>query len=183
MFALSIALPPDIAYDQAFAGALLPLEPVLADLVRQGWIAVPYAMHRRDVAPTTDLVRRIGAPKCDTPVIATWTAFRQMIGGCVFSASVRLHGAVLACAAGVPPLMLGYRSKCADFMMSMDLERWHVDLANPACSGARGKLERLIGEAPGMREEVLDRARGWRCRQIDFLRRSVPDAVERQGVH
>lgn len=47
-----------------------------------------------------------------------------------FVIGVRLHCAVLACCAGVPPILIGYRNKCIDFMESMGLSSWHCDVFN-----------------------------------------------------
>lgn len=108
-------------------------EAALADLVRAlqaaGRQAVPVAMHPSDVAPLRRLLARAGLAAAPIHQPSSAAAFFHLAAACDFCIAVRLHAAILCCCLGIPPLMLGYRTKCLDFMTSMHLQAWHLDLA------------------------------------------------------
>ena len=91
-------------------------------------------------------------------------------------ASVRLHGAVFACCGGTPPVMLGYRPKCFDFMRSMGLEWLYLDLCNIGVESLPGRMAELltsISNRPSLRHEIHAKALGWKGVQQAFVDRMV----------
>jgi polysaccharide pyruvyl transferase WcaK-like protein len=107
------------------------------------------------------------------PVLATAEEFFRTVQGCRFTIAVRLHASVLSCCAGVPPLMLGYRDKCLDFMESMDLADWHVSLTDAEPGEITAKARLLEGKCGEMREPVWNRARHWQAALRKYVE-SVP---------
>ena len=45
-----------------------------------------------------------------------------------FTICVRLHASVLSLCNNIPTILFGYRDKCEDFMSSMDLNEYYIDL-------------------------------------------------------
>jgi polysaccharide pyruvyl transferase WcaK-like protein len=93
---------------------------VVGSLVDAGWTVEPIAMHRADVEPTDRVLRGLGS-SLPVPVAATVEEFFGRVAPCSLMLAVRLHAAVLACCVDVPPLLVGYRDKCSDFMESLAL--------------------------------------------------------------
>ncbi|HLM45364.1 MAG TPA: hypothetical protein VK458_15940, partial [Myxococcaceae bacterium] len=80
---------------------------------------------------------------------------------------------VLSCCAGTPTLSLGYREKCLDFMSSLGLEAWHVDLARPEEDIFERALA-LAEQADGLRTTVLARAQERQRGLREYVRRLLP---------
>jgi polysaccharide pyruvyl transferase WcaK-like protein len=140
--ALNVARPDGGAGASDYDALERELIAALRPLVAAGWGVTPIAMHRADVLPTTRVVRGLGVT---TSVIVADSAdaFFGLCSPCTVTVGVRLHAAVLSCCAAVPPVLIGYRDKCADFMESIN----RGDLLVPfPVDGAilRSVLERVI---------------------------------------
>ena len=76
-----------------------------------------------------------------------------------------LHSAVLASCVGVPSILFVYRSKCQDFMSSMDLDEFAVPLSEEdAYPAIRSRFERILSE-PELRERIHQKALSWKRKQ------------------
>lgn len=160
-FAFNLALPGASEQNYHEQEKLREVETVLAELTRQGWQVVPFAMNAVDIEPTRAALARAGIANQGVPLLHSIEEFWQTIGPCAFVIAVRLHAAILAACAGVPTLMLGYRDKCLDFMASMNLEAWHLDLESAPEGAILEGARRLSAQAPSLREPVLQRAQHW----------------------
>lgn len=168
-FALNTTAPPARARDQGDYSALQEMEETLCELVRQGWQPIPIAMHRDDVAPLRQLLERVGQSSLPIPILQNAEQFFQRVQECHFTLAVRLHTAVLSCCVGVPPLMLGYRNKCLDFMLSMDLEDWHIGLEHAEPGEILTRTRALVNQAESLRPLILQRALHWKQRLADYI--------------
>ena len=83
---------------------------------------------------------------------------------------MRLHSAVLATCAGVPPILVGYCDKCADFMESMELMDWHVDAHLMTLGKLAGLAATMIDSASALRPTIVERASAWRGRLREYAR-------------
>jgi hypothetical protein len=172
-FAVNVALPEGLERSSEAYQRLRELEGVLGRFVAQGWQPVPVAMHPSDVTPLRQLLRRISRDHLPVPVMRTAHQFFQMVGACRFTVGVRLHAAILSCCVGVPPLMLGYREKCLDFMESMQLAQWHVALDNAPAEEIATKVPLLSRAAAALRPAVLERAQIWKRRIEEYVEDSA----------
>lgn len=141
----------------------------LRAMVNAGWRVRPFLMNEQDRSPTQDALQ--GLPKDRVnPVVrpADAEALMDHLGDCHLTLAVRLHAAVLSCSVGVPPVLLGYREKCQDFMESMDLGDWCPDMTRDDPAVLPGLVRRLGDDPDGLRgARILDSARG----HADALRR------------
>lgn len=162
--AVNLSLPAagDPAYDEPRRFA--ELAAALCRLRLRGWEIRPYAMNPVDVAPTLQAMLDAGCGEVGVPHLTSVEAFFDHVGPATVNVAVRLHGGILGCCVGVPPLMLAYREKGLDFMESMGLERWCIDLPRATHGEIASRLAELIAAAPGLRATVLQRARAWRSR-------------------
>jgi hypothetical protein len=83
--------------------------------------------------------------------------FFNCVSGSDVLVGVRLHSAVLACCVGVPPILLAYRDKCRDFMLSMGLEDNLVPYSDDNLSRLRDVCGQLR-ENRGFAERILRQA-------------------------
>ena len=99
----------------------------------------------------------------------------ETLAGSYALMGVRLHAAVLASCAGVPSVLMAYRSKCQDFMSSMELQSFAVPLS-PADAGIARLQEcfaRILAE-PELGRQVYRKALFWKgCQQRYYSRLSA----------
>ena len=158
IIAVNLSLPDA---DEPEAGEAERIEELTAGLkpfVRDGWRLRPYALNPSDVAPTRRLMAGLSYETAPVTRLTSASAAFEYLGPATCNVAVRLHGAVLGCCLGVPPLVLGYRDKCLDFAESMELERWHVSLSTGRAGEVTSALRALTQVAPTMRDTVIERA-------------------------
>lgn len=167
--AVNLALPHSEERQSGERRLLPELESVLKTLIRAGWRVVPVAMTSRDVEALQSLLHSATGESVQVEICSNAEALLDTIAPCRFTIAVRLHAAILSACVGVPPLMLGYRDKCLDFMASVELEQWHLSTA----AAAPGELEALalrLAETPAsLRGELLGRVHDFRARLRDYF--------------
>jgi polysaccharide pyruvyl transferase WcaK-like protein len=170
-FAVNITLPAGNSNGAGYEQATTELKSVAREFVNNGWKLIPIAMHRDDVGPLEAFVGQVLPKRTPVRTPQTAKAFFAEVGPCTFLIGVRLHSAVLSCCAGVPPVMLGYRDKCLDFMQSMDLCDLHVDLAARGCGEIEEKVRFAAGKPVAYRETVILRALKWKTQLEAYVDR------------
>ena len=167
-FAVNLALPNMADYGHGEYAAFQGLEVAARTLCRAGWRCRPVAMHPSDVLPLTRFLAAIGIS--ETPYLPpNADALLRFLAPCHFTAAVRLHAAVLSCCAGVPPLMLGYRDKCLDFMESMTLSDWHLALQSAGPAETQEKTLSIAAECGSLRLPTLAQSQHWQTRLASYL--------------
>lgn len=143
---------------------------LLSQLTSRGFRVVLVAMHPADVPRLRSLAAVLGVDDLPIHTPSAGGEFLALAEDCLFAMCVRLHAGILSCCAGVPVLMLAYRDKCIDFMRSMELEEWCIDLREPS-SGARVGEDglRMVGKAEAMREVVLKRSLRWKETLLAYI--------------
>jgi polysaccharide pyruvyl transferase WcaK-like protein len=139
----------------------------------QGWEPVFVAMHEWDALCLRRLAATVGREGAIIHEPRTAEAYMRLVGPCTLTLAVRLHAAVLSCCAGTPPLMLGYREKCLDFMASLGLEAWHVDLSSPE-QDIFSRALALAEQADELRAAILTRAQERRRSIQEYVRKLLP---------
>lgn len=69
----------------------------------------------------------------DTFHILTYEDLKKRAQEVDFCICTRLHAAVLGICAGIPSVLLGYRDKCEDFALSVNMGDTYVDLSRADC--------------------------------------------------
>ncbi len=169
-FAINVTFPLVALREKPPPRYLATLVAVIKDLSKDGWRPVPIAMSVKDVKPIQELLFRAHGKKVHVPIAYHHDNFFELIKPCKFAITVRLHAAVLSCCAGVPPLVIGYREKCSDFMASLQLEEWCLDLFSAELKDINAALHKLIDSTPTLREEILQKANYWRDKQVRCVR-------------
>ncbi|MDQ6676808.1 MAG: hypothetical protein M3Z09_05880, partial [Acidobacteriota bacterium] len=80
---------------------------------------------------------------------------------------------VLACCAGVPPVLLAYRKKCEDFMASMDLQEFAVPVSKETGPALlRAKWEEVLSRTE-LGRQVYEKALSWKGIQAAYFDRLI----------
>jgi len=142
----------------------------------------PFAMTPEDVEATQQLLAAAGVLDADVFAPARDTELQPYLSECGLVLSMRLHGAVLATAFGIPAVQIGYMAKALDFALSLGLERQHVPVqaASDAAVWAAVRHTQLLGEAG--RQQTWRKALELRCRIEAFGATVVERHVARLAV-
>jgi len=167
--AINLAIPPGGRYGEGECAPYRAVAQIAKAWLTQGneivLVSLGTGDHDALAALLSDIDRTdIAIHDCTNSV----THFLDLIRGSHLLIGVRLHAAVLACCAGVPPILFSYRDKCRDFMLSMDLGENLVGLDPSAPTRLRECMAQSLSQADsGAR--VLQRAKYWQQLQSDYI--------------
>lgn len=130
-FVVNITVPPSEEREGYPYERLEGLERAIRHFLAQEWTPVFVAMHSNDHQPMRRLMAAVGRAGDVLHMPSHASEYLALVGSCTFTLTVRLHAAVLSCCAGTSVLSLGYQEKCLDFMASLRMDAWHVDLCSP----------------------------------------------------
>jgi hypothetical protein len=159
------------------ASIVVAVASALRPFVAAGWRVLLFAMAPGDVPV---LERLCAAMSLSEPVLVPHDADRliETLASCRLTLAMRLHAAILSCCAGVPPLVVAYRDKCADFMETMGMSEWMLDPRSPLLSALGARLDDLKAQADSLRERLLARAQALgavSCARLAQLRAASHD--------
>ena len=140
---------------------------------RQGGRILPLAMDQMDLVPLAKLCQQIDLDSRHIQYDLDPGRVIHALARCSALVGVRLHSAVLAICAGVAPVLLGYREKCRDFMLSMGLEDAYISLLNVDPGSIIERIESLVHDPPVERDNLLDQARHWAELQKTYITRMI----------
>jgi polysaccharide pyruvyl transferase WcaK-like protein len=166
--AVNLSLP---AKDEPQCGEAQRFEELVHTLrpyVRRGWALRPYAMHAADVEPTRHLVERLQGASGPVPHLDSVDAFFNHVGPATVNIAVRLHGVILGCCAGVPPIILGYRDKCLDFAESLYLQKSCIYMPTARMGDVTITTNAAIETAPQSRHRMIGRAQALKTRLLAY---------------
>lgn len=173
LFAVNLTQPHPERYGRGEYPRLQELEQVVRERMTAGWHPVLLALHASDARCLQLLRAQVGAAELPIHQPRSAGEFLELMRPCRFSVGVRLHASVLSCCAGVPPLILGYREKCRDFALSMQLEDWYLSLDHARPGEILDRAAELSTRCAALREPVLSRALHWRERILDYVAGAV----------
>ena len=138
----------------------------------------PFAMYPTDQEITRRVLVTAGVPDPRVFLPSDHFTLRSYLDGCGLAISMRLHGAVLAAAWGIPVLQVAYMEKAEDFARSLGLERQLV----PVKAADEPTLRRMLGRIREHGEE--GRRRMWEGalaarRRIEALGAEIEQRVRR----
>lgn len=174
-FALNLRHIDQNHYNYGENNKLQEIEETLRQLVADGWLPIPIAMDRSDIYPLKNMMHNLSLKHIPISLISSADEFFEVVDTCHFTIGVRLHSVVLSCCAGVPPLMLGYRDKCLDFMQSMDLEDWYVNLQTSESGEILGKALMLSKDAHQLRSSILSKAQAYQHKIEQYAAKTLND--------
>lgn len=102
-------------------------------------------------------------------------AVLETIAGSIGLIGVRLHSAVLASCVGVPSVLFAYRDKCNDFMASMGLSEFAVEVSMDRGPREIERCFHKLQSEPAPGPAIYQTAVGWKNRQADFYTRLAKD--------
>lgn len=154
------------------------LLPSLSDLCKEGWTFEALILNPSDLVYTKKYFQKLGATSDKFKVISDYNEFLSASEKLAFTICVRLHGSVLSLCNNIPTILFGYRDKCKDFMSSMGLEDYYIDLDkdNKPLQISEAILS-LKSDAiqKSIREKSFKMANNYKSRTRDIIRRSLID--------
>jgi polysaccharide pyruvyl transferase WcaK-like protein len=126
-YILSVALPKGEGPDFPSEMLVEELGQVVVELKSIGYQPIPVAFCEEDVDAIKQVLAVAGQTEPPVHSPKNHLEYFNLLKEVEFVVGVRLHSAILACCAGVPSILVGYRHKATDFMKSMDLMEWHCD--------------------------------------------------------
>ncbi len=140
----------------------------VAVLSQKGLYPLPVAFCPEDILALSLVLTKALSETYDIKLINDYQEMFRHLSKCRFSIGVRLHSAVLSCCAGVPPILIGYREKCADFMESMELMEWYIDALSMDKGKIAGLVEKLVAAEHSLRPVINKRALFWKERLREY---------------
>jgi polysaccharide pyruvyl transferase WcaK-like protein len=151
--------------EELFARVRARLARVSELLRQQGWSVRGIALADADIGPTHEATGgRAEVVPLDVHRLAEAEA---LFASATVTVGLRLHGGVLSCRSGTPPVMLAYRRKVLDFAASMGLEEQTCALEASAEEIATRVLE-AASKGETLRRGIAERAAGFARLQRDF---------------
>ncbi|WP_062304540.1 polysaccharide pyruvyl transferase family protein [Demequina subtropica] len=168
-FLVNVAGAPEARRDEVETSIALTVA-AARELASAGLRPLPVAFTPWDSEPTAEAIARLGY---DEPVLAhaDVPALMTALGTCATGIAVRLHGSILAAAAGAPVLLFAYRDKAWDYLDSIDARRLGLDdTVTP--DGAAARARELAAELDQMGAHVLERSLHWAGIQRAYAQRT-----------
>lgn len=158
------AAPSRLASDSADEAAMRRgLARLLREAAAQGWQVVPLAFDPEDFAAIRAIITEAGIAAPPPVQPRDWTDWAGLAQGATLSLGVRLHSAVLAASAGIAPLLVGYRDKCADFAESLGMAENVVPMAGFDEARLMDRFTRLAENPQGAGQGLHTAALGHRA--------------------
>ena len=127
-------------------------------------VGVALGDHDRPILEAFRSKHRLTAMRIENHRLSSQQFF-ESVAGSFGLIGVRLHSAVLASCVGVPPILFAYRSKCQDFMSSMDIEDFALPLwPEVPPDRLRSWFERILAE-PQLGVRLYQKALSWKRKQ------------------
>jgi polysaccharide pyruvyl transferase WcaK-like protein len=79
---------------------------------------------------------------------------------------MKLHSVILAMCAGVPSIMVSYSQKCNDFMMSVELDEFVIDVEHVTMESLNSKLETLVISSNKIKYHITKIMNYYRAKQL-----------------
>jgi polysaccharide pyruvyl transferase WcaK-like protein len=175
---ISLASPPSLGLSIATKGAMwgdkADIQMKVAELAQKartnGWDVHWFVLHAADLGPTRELAERTATARHIHQTYTDYREYMNLVRPLTAFVGMKLHAVVLAICAYVPSIMLEYRPKCRDFMLSIgqgDVS-FRVDTFDPEetwkivrgwrTTGA-GKSDELYEVVQAARRRLLAKAR------------------------
>ncbi len=137
---------------------------IAQSFANSGGEVIGMALCKEDKEPLQAFMQEARMDASMVKVCDSIPAIFQLLSGSTAVVGVRLHSAVLACAAGVPPILMCYRSKCLDFLRSVGLARYGVLLDSTSEANLKQAWDTLVGDL-GLPEAIHRSAHQWGLHQ------------------
>lgn len=170
-YILSVALPEED--DPKFPSEKLvnELAKMVGELKSIGYQPIPVAFCEEDVEAIEQVLSMSGQKEVSVQSPNNHSEYFDLLKDAEFVVGVRLHAAILACCAGVPSILIGYRDKAADFMQSMDLMEWHCDAFAMKPEDLSRLAQKIISvDTDCLRKRIHSNSVVWKQRLIGYAK-------------
>ena len=131
--------------EETFFGQMVKL---INRLIQENWNITLFPVWERDMEIINIVSKRFSRP------IKVFTGYKSIskslkfLSGCDVLIGMKLHAVILAHCAYTPAIMLEYRPKCLDYMLSVGMEKFVIKTNNVDTSVILSMLEKLYHNIP-----------------------------------
>ncbi|MFW9879370.1 MAG: polysaccharide pyruvyl transferase family protein [Candidatus Thorarchaeota archaeon] len=136
-------------------------------LIKKGWKLKFLPVWNRDIPYIQEAIKNIGRK---IEVFSEWHSLDKtfnFLEDCDLFIGEKLHSVVLATCVYTPSIMLEYRPKCLDFMMSMNLEKFNIRTDKLNIDLILDLLYELYQNAESYQKNIFNKAHFYRKMQIE----------------
>ncbi len=99
---------------------------LINQLIKEEWNITLFPVWEKDLKVITQVAQRINKPIKIFNGYKSISKTLKFLSGCDVLIGMKLHAVILAHCAYTPAIMLEYRPKCLDYMLSMDMEEFNI---------------------------------------------------------
>lgn len=174
-FVLNAAFPQTHTHDFPVDQVQAEMINAIKELVSRDWRPIPVAFASGDRESLQAVLSLASLEQCVIEEPKTYEEFSKLAKNATFTLGVRLHSAVLSCTLGVPPILIGYRGKCYDFMDSMDLADFVIDPKMLECSTVLNRVSKIEQGGLNLSRQIHKTALHWKSIQENLAERLIDD--------
>ena len=126
--------------------------------IEKGWKVEFLPVWDQDINLIEEAVRRINKP---VPIFKGFLSLEKTIRfleSCSIFIGEKLHSVILAMTTATPSIMLEYRPKCLDFMLSMDLEEFNIRIDKLSLDLLIETMEKVVYQQNDLSEKIFQKA-------------------------
>jgi polysaccharide pyruvyl transferase WcaK-like protein len=136
--------------------------------ISEGWQPTFFDVCIDDAHIVRERLRRLGHSGVPLRTIYTDSErYLEEVRSMTAFVGIRLHSVILAMCAGVPSVMLAYAPKCNDFMSSVDLCSYAINVSDLTFEALSSRFEELYSKRQELGESITRRMRAFRDLQLN----------------
>lgn len=138
---------------------LLEIKKTVIKLLEDGFEVRLLPVWAKDVAVSLDVQQWVNSKRCRViKAYDNYLMYADQVKKCDIFIGQKLHATIFATINNVPSIMLEYRPKCLDYMMSINMERYSVRTDKVKSEQLLALVYRLIDDRNSVRTELSVRA-------------------------
>jgi len=117
----------------------------ISNKIKEGWRVEFFVVCPQDLQAVNKVIEEVGIRNTKIhKIFDTATPYLEAVRSMSAFVGMKLHAVILAMCAGVPSLMIEYAPKCRDFMMSVDMQEFSINIKDVSHEKLENCLDRLL---------------------------------------
>lgn len=139
----------------------------LKSKIQDGWEIDIFVVCPRDLPTAREIAKELGSDTVTLHIFFEQVNFYlESVRSMSLFIGMKLHSVILAMCAGVPSIMLGYSPKCLDFMKSVDMEEYNINLKYFNIYDLNKSFDQIIAHQDMLNNKIYNNMNIFRDKQI-----------------